>query len=463
MAKQGKGLNSITIALFAFVGLWLATTVFLVILYTHQEEIRNRIAEVTKRNSQLISGSEQSNEFIKGMGVGDQTAVGLLESARSESAQLATGDAKDDPARIKTKRDEILKTIQRDGIVTKPDSFLDLSMHEALTRLYEEYTREHGVRVEGDKRVATLETQVKDLIATNDKERADFETRTKGLADEMKSVEGARAAHGKKRDQDVSNLEGTFKQLREQTDTELTKERQARATAERNNQELQKRLAATQEKYAELEIGPEELSTVRKADGHILKAVPGDDVVFIDLGENDRLILGMQFAVYPAEGVIPVDGRAKAQIEIVAIYESAAECKIVRVAPTQIILDGDMVVNPIYDPARALTFAVVGDFDLNRDGLVDFGGAGVIESLITNWGGTVTPDLTALTDFVVVGQSPRRASSGGESKADADAQTKRLADRYTEITTTANNLSIPILTQDVFLGFLGYSDRMAAR
>jgi len=220
-------------------------------------------------------------------------------------------------------------------------------------------------------------------------------------------------------------------------------------------------LAAQEQKSGGLTRGPDTLAPARLADGSVLTAVAGDDVVYIDLGEKDRLNLGMQFAVYSGENGIPADGRAKAQIEVASIFEDSAECKIVRRRRGQVVFEGDLIANPVYDRDRPQKFLVVGEFDLDRDGQVDAAGAQVIESLVREWGGVVTQELSAVTDFMVLGASPKRPLSGSTRNLSAEQAERRAAREkawslYADRLSTARALSVPILSHDLFLNFLGY-------
>ena len=93
-------------------------------------------------------------------------------------------------------------------------------------------------------------------------------------------------------------------------------------------------------------------TTARQADGRILTAFPGDDVVYIDLGAEDRLMLGLQFSVYSAEMGIPPNGQGKAQIEVVSIAPTSAECKIIRTTREDIVLVGGAHTNHIFELGR---------------------------------------------------------------------------------------------------------------
>lgn len=166
--------------------------------------------------------------------------------------------------------------------------------------------------------------------------------------------------------------------------------------------------------------------------------------------------------MYSAESGIPPDGRAKAQIEVVSIDNKSAECRVIHNAAHEVILGGDLIANPIYDRNRAVSFVIAGDFDLDHDGAPDQNGALRIESMIADWGGTLSTDLSGLTDFVVVGAAPQRPRPVAERSAAQAQRAERMQqayDRYGGIVEAARTLAVPTLTQEVFLNFLGYSRR----
>jgi len=469
MAKgQQQGVNAITVWMIVFVALWLTSTVFLVILYTGQEELHTENIRLQSANRRLMSTSEEKSiELVKTAQEDGPTVVGLLEEARSQTATWATGEAANTAPVVRNKRDELLRLIRTEGIVSKPDAFEDVSYHDALARLYETYKAEHALRQTAEERAAQLEGQVTQFVEAGTNQKNNFDKQAKDTAQQLEKIEAERTAYRTDRDKGVEKLVSEFEEGRKRNDADLTKERQQRAAAEKRLVDLQKRIATQQEKLGGLLIGPEKLSTARQPDGKVLTAIPGDNVVYINLGRQHGLTLGLQFAVYSARTGIPEDGRGKAQIEVVSISDSSAECRIVNVAGNEMILEADLIANPVYDPARPLTFVVLGEFDLNHDGLPDRDGAATLESLITNWGGTVSAELTPLTDFVVLGAAPRRPKPVGEGADSAQAAAKdpnqKVWARYNELLESAKTLSVPILTQDVFLNFLGYGDRNVIR
>jgi len=458
---QQPSSSAITVWMIVFVALWLTSTVFLVILYTGQEELNAENKRLVDANSKLISSAEQRSVALASSArSGGPTVVGLLEGARGDTATLATGNAADDVASIRNQRDKMIVTIQSDQIVPNPRKFRDVSLIKGWSMLYDAFKATHALLQTTQQGADELEKEVNRLVELNADQKNDFDEKATDLASQLAEVEEDRSRFRKERDEAMTKLEQEFSTRLKQNDDELTKERQQFAKLSKHNSALQDRFRAQQEKFGDVLIGPASLSTARQPDGSILTAVPGDGMVYIDLGSSDRLTLGMRFSVYSLETGIPADGRAKAQIEVSTIGPTSSECKIVRVAANQVMLEGDLIGNPIYDPHRPLTFMAFGDFDLDHDRLADADGLETIKAIIAEWGGDTVDELTALTDFVVLGAAPRRPSSakrGGQNVSDRVRKIQDRWDAYQESLTAANSLAVPVLTQDVFLNFLGYA------
>lgn len=465
MAKGlGRGINSLTVWMVLFVGLWLASTVLLVILYTGQELLVKENDRLAQDNARLISRGERNSVtlFQSARPSEGQTVVGLLERARAELAELATGESSDHTAEVRTKLDEFLRIVRADRSLPSASDFQDISFLQALTMLYETFNTQASAQADLEARATVLEGEVAKLSEASAQQQEDFDRGARELSDQLAEVETDRDRYRTERDKQIEDMEHVYDERRLQADADLTKERQRVADLEEHLSRLHARVLAFQEKFGDLMVGPEELATAREPDGYVLTAVPGDNVVYINLGRRNRLVLGMRFAVYAPDGGIPASGRAKAQIEVVSADESSAECEIVRVNGPNLIMEGDLIANPVYDPSRPVRFVIVGDFDLDHDGRPDLGGVGAIQSMVRQWGGTISEELTALTDFVVIGGAPRRPRAKAEASSDEAARIaalQRRYDRYNEVVTLARTLAVPILTQQVFLNFLGYAYR----
>lgn len=470
MAKQQTGVNSITVWMIVFVALWLVSTIFLIILYTGQEDLNNEIARLTTAKERLISSQqERSIDLVRNArpaSEGGPTVVGLLEQARGDTAELATGDANDDPATTLTKLNQLLNAIDMDGIVPKSEEFIDLSYHDALARLYDDFRTEHELRQNAEDRLAQLDIEVVKLVEQSATIKSNFEEQASELTVKFNEVEMDRAQYRQERDDAVALLEQEFENRRAQNTAQLTDARQKQVQSEEQLSISRDRFKALQAKLGGLLIGPQALSTSRQPDGNILTAIPGDSVVYINLGGDDALTLGLRFAIYSSQTGIPADGRSKAQIEVVSISQSSAECEIVWQGRNEVILEGDLIANPIYDPNVPQNVLVIGTYDLNRDSLPDRDGSAAIGAIVKKWGGRVINELTPQTDFVVVGGRPRRPKPAADVSPDQVEQNKvrkQAWDAYHQVIDMARSLSIPMMTQDVFFNFLGYSRRYAQR
>ncbi|GAG23932.1 unnamed protein product, partial [marine sediment metagenome] len=261
--------------------------------------------------SSAEDGSLELTRDARPASAGGPTVVGILEGNRADTAFLATGDEADDAETVRSKRDELTKAIGRDAIVPDPDTYEDTSFYEALTTLYEAFKGENALRRAAEERAEELDTQVASLIQLNTDQKNDFDARAKELTDELAQVRADRDTHRADRDAAVEALRTEFDARRLQADADLTAERQQKATLERNLAELQARFRAQQARFGGGLAGPGELSTARQPDGRVLTAIPADEVVYIDLGRNRGLTLGLQFSVYSEATGIPADGRAK--------------------------------------------------------------------------------------------------------------------------------------------------------
>ncbi|MBI1827497.1 MAG: hypothetical protein HY287_05480 [Planctomycetes bacterium] len=467
MAKR-EGLNGMTVSMIVFAALWLGSTVFLIILYTGQDALVQENAKLQAHTDRCISAAEErSIAQAKLAQENGPTIVGIIEGDRAQTAQLASGEPTDNVAAVKAKHDQLLGGIKGDGFVPQADGFEDFSYHEALNRVYDAFKAERELRKTAEGAANDLKMQVASMLESQEKLKADFEKQTKDATSQLAQAESDRAAYRAERDKSVEKIERDFDDRRKQNDIDLTNERNQRQALGTRVNDLQKRIATQNNRLGGLLPGPEKLATARQADGKILTAVPGDDVVYINLGQKDGLVLGLQFAVYSVATGIPEDGKGKAVIEVVSTAGTSAECRVVSVAPNSVVLQGDLIANPIYDPSRPMTYVVIGDFDLNRDGAMDREGAAALEALITNWGGKVEHELTAMTDFVVVGAAPKRPRPTKEGDAsarpDPNDPVQKAWDQYNQTVDKAKTLSIPIMTQEVFLNFLGYSGRVARK
>ncbi len=460
------GFTPVHFWMIGFVFLWLASTVLLVLLYTDQEGLQNRITALEGENSKLVrSGDKNLPWYSQADARGDSMAK-LCEDARMQIAKLAVGpDAQpgEDYETVKNRVTPLTNQIINDGLVEETASLESVELLPAMTVLYESFKSERSRRLSAEDRSAQLEQDMQANVQALETLRSEFDTASDRLSRQVAKMEADRTDYATTRDGEVDELERGLDQMRQDFSRDLQEQRNVAAEERQRLEELQVRFAEIRAKLGELQITPGENLTARRADGQVIYAPKGSDMVSINLGKAHQLTPGLQFAVYPYTG-IPANGQAKARIEVTRINDSTAECRIVAIDRTEVLIEGDVVANPVYDPRRPLRFHVVGVFDLDGDGVDDPDGGAQIRGLIRDWGGHVLDELSTRVDFLVIGYTPvipKFLSGDSQGRRDPgqsarEKQFEQQLDRYEQAVRTANDLSIPILTQDMLTSFLGY-------
>ncbi len=455
------GFSAAHIWMISFAVLWLIATGLLVWVYTDQEKVVTENDDLRRENSKLISPNEKTLPYYGKGQPGVASVVGLLEQDRARTAELATGQPDNTPAAIKSELDALVDRIRSEKHVSDPGGFTNVSALEALRLLDSECTKLHTRCTDAENQVRELTDQVKsmaDALATIHKEnQAQSDAGARKLDEKLREWEQSQEAHRRQ----IASFQKDLEDFRQQASRNIDELKIKRDSFEKDLTDIQQKYSDLRKKLGELQITPVPLQTLRQPDGVVLTAKPGEDVVYINLGQDAQLTLGLQFAVYSPDTGIPADGQSKARVEVVSIYERTAACKIVEKSPNELILEGDLIANPIYDRSRPLTFLVLGEFDLNHDDRVDPDGAAKIKALIENWGGRTTDTVSSRLDFVVVGSPPREPRVFGEATAEAVERNREITRQFEEYTRqleTANSLSIPVLPPPVFLRFLGYRE-----
>ncbi len=443
-AQQRGGVSAIHVWLIVFVALWLVSTVLLVWLYTDQATVTKQADDA--RSSASAAASKERN----------------ARQERDSLAELLTGAADDEVSTIDEQVTDLFDRIVEDDLVPSGSAYEDPTsgVVGAMGTLYESYTGQRDAQQAAEQRADELSDEVDRLTDEKmDREEA-FAATEEQLTAQIRELEADRSAYRSQRDEEIDRVDERIEQTRQQMQSDIQNQRNENARLTQELDDLKSRYRDLQAKLGQLQIRPEELLTARQGDGHILTAKAGEDVVYIDLGRRDHLTRGMQFAVYTGAQGIPADGSAKARIEVARIFDETAECVVREIFGRAMILEGDIINNPVYDRTRTLKFVVDGRFDLDGDGLNEADGVGRIEALIGDWGGEVVDTVTARVDFVVLGDPPRRPSGDVDDlddEAEVEAVRRQAYDAYRSTLQQATVLSVPVLTQEQFVHFLGYA------
>jgi hypothetical protein len=332
--------------------------------------------------------------------------------------------------------------------------------------------------------VNNLDTAARTAIADRDQARLQAAKDSQAARDEQskadKSVSDAKeqmqqqldaAADAAKKNQDVvQEAEKTFDD--EQRASSTAQDAADKHAVELANQveNLKKQNSGLADKLSGKRLAVSD-PIIRRPEGQILSL--GDaSTVYINLGKGDQIVPGMTFEVYDKTTPLPKLGdglseedlpSGKASIEVTRVLANGSECHVTRIAGGQVIVQGDPILNLIYDRNVKFNFLVYGDFDISRSGHPTATGADVIRRLVVQWGGHLDKTLNIETDFVVMGTPPEIPIYSADDLKDplneqnlANAQ--RAADAYDKVVEEAESLHVPILNQNKFLFFTGYYD-----
>jgi hypothetical protein len=213
-------------------------------------------------------------------------------------------------------------------------------------------------------------------------------------------------------------------------------------------------------------------AVIRQADG-IISRIAGNNAVYINLGAGDQITPGLTFSVYDKVTGIPAAGdpttdanlpEGKASIEVIRVGQNSSECRIISQKRGEVLSEGDLIVNLVYDRNVKFNFLVFGNFDLDQNGVATAGDAEVVKRLITQWGGRVVDTLDVNTDFLVLGAEPVVPPFSREELEDPINKAKydsAIAEEqaYQDLRTQARDFYIPILNQNRFLHLIGFYDQ----
>lgn len=453
-ASRGSGLTGLHYGLFTFVFVsvvLLGVTIFLLTQISSYEQ--------TAADAQADLGlyGRPASYYVDEARALNTSAFNVVNQHLEGYGQLVLGDAE---ALYPTARSRIERTLDsvaaaHEGRVNRGSALLRTTQRLS-DLLSDERTRAASLAA----RVQDLEAQNQSLTNQIESVSGDFQTQVAALREDYRTTEQrynqALTEKDRQREELEASLERTTRQLQdlrvqvaegdEVKDVEITR-------LESLVEELREQIAA----FEDPGLDPEAILT--KADGQVLRAVPGSDVVYINLGSKDGLKVGMPFEVF-SRTEAPRGIRGKASIEVATVLYETAECLVTRSISSRPIIEGDPIVNIAYEPNRKPRFVVRGEFDLDYNGTPDGGeGRRQVESLIDQWGGVVVDELDEQTDFVVVGTAPFIPNVGDRPLTPttvAQIEKQRLArSEFQDLIERARGMFVPVITQSQFLFLIG--------
>jgi hypothetical protein len=473
VARQGQS-NTMLYTVITFVALFLVAAICAVIFYIKAEDWRNESLANQQEMSELATPSQVRNlPTLIGPKNRNESRVAQLLGYIDRLYALFVGIApRDTSAEVKLGE---VESRYKDALAKLPKGTVvvdDVNGPGAMT-LLELYNNK---LVQAQQLADDLQKQLDNL-------QEEYDIAQKGATEREEDLRAKITAEQERAD----GVQQSYNQLRELMDKESTEQVQtlaqqrddAIADKDKSRQELlatMSKLSITQNRLKDalsrLEIlkpRPTEDIAAYQPDGHIISIDTSANIVFIDIGSEDKVYPGLTFSVYDRNAPIPTDGTNKAEIEVFDVDKNTAIARINKSSRKSPIVEGDVIINLIWDSKATNRFVVAGDFDFNGDGQVESDGASKIKQLIENWGGRVEDIVTIDTDFVVLGSPPavNKKPSLDEIEIDPMAMDKyessmKASERYQDVKNQAKDLYIPIFGTKRFLSFIGYESMATA-
>ncbi|QDT96657.1 hypothetical protein [Gimesia aquarii] len=201
-----------------------------------------------------------------------------------------------------------------------------------------------------------------------------------------------------------------------------------------------------------------------KPDGVIRTVDNSTGVVWINLGQADRLPKRMTFSVYRKshQGIGRGEEDIIGAIEVTKILgPHLAEARIVGDDIFQPISPGDPIYTPLWGVGRPETFAISGIIDLDGDGKSDMdqlrqiieNANAKIDNEVTEDGERLGNGLTVHTKFLVIGESPNIDNAKTDEQRD---KMQEVLSKMKEISDEARLKAVRVVGINDFLSYIGY-------
>jgi hypothetical protein len=502
-AGKRRQSNAMLYTLITFVGLFVVATTVAVIYYVKAEELRTRSEELQSEMNQAVTQDERRNltSIVGAKLPGQRSFFGTLSQHLDEMILLVKGaPLQETTAEVKVAStekavDELLKTVgsyiplpvaepnaanapaepnatgaQAAGAAaTEPNAVapIRIPLTSVIRDLMAKLAQTTELKNATEKQLSDVQGKFNNAVAT-------WEETQKKLAGDIDSYR-----------QQVAQIKTDYNDLRalveknsdERVKLLLDQVEQAKAESKKLNQDLlrtqaelnvaQGRLQGALASVQDLQPAPDRESVAYKPDGEVILVDDAAGVIRINLGYDDHIYRGLTFSVYDRSAGVTRDGKPKAQVEVFAVDRRASAARVVSSDKKNPILTGDIIANLIWDSSKHNVFVVAGDFDLDGDKKPDFDGVRKIEALIQKWGGTVANDVSADTDFVILGTEPQvppeptpEILTADPTATDKYNAARQSNDRYETVRQQAESLWVPIFNYDRFLYFTGYASQI---
>lgn len=469
MAVRAGQSNAMKIALVTFVVLFLIAATLAVIFYLQAEEYRGAEAAARADLSKFAAPSEQNAvSRIVGKPETGKSYLGTLNAHFNQLVRIILGVEPDEntPANVKLnliamKITELQESLGADlnpaygpNGIALIQTISNLKKTLDLTRQEMEAVRQQLQQTQNDFTLASQQALVREE-----------KLRQEALVYQQNAVEIQARYEDLKKQMEMS-VDQQLQTLRTRLEEEQAKLRQKQLELVETQEKLtqtETALRTAMEKIEGIKPRPNVAATAFKPDARILQIDFQNGVLYLNVGMEDHVYRGLTFAVYDRNAPLPEDGKGKAEIEVFQVSENVSAARIVRSTVNNPIVLDDIVANLIWDPKTSNRFYVAGEFDMDGSGIPQPDGAERIQGMILRWGGTVDETITINTDFIIMGEPPRRLPRPTQAEMELNPAAQQRyeesvarAAQYDAILEKANLLSIPVFNLKQFYYLLGY-------
>jgi peptidoglycan hydrolase CwlO-like protein len=413
-------------------------------------------------------------------------AVEIAEQQREEALGRAGADAEWERLRSLSGNQGVVPYLVQENrtlktlVAGRPNETIESLQNRVETRLGEDAQDLLDVIEDLRSEVAATRRQAENAEAAQRRLQADLEAAREGYAASREDFQDARAAlsadnerlnqlvdeYGQSVASTRDEIRGTLEQAQTDYQSSLDSLQSRLQELQDESAVLKERISTLQGTAARDTLRPKEEASL--IDARVVEVDAGTSDVYINVGRNAGVVLGLTFEVFGRTTTVRPDEtgsypRGKATLEVIQIDETTAVARPIRALRGNPILPEDKLVNAVWDPFKEYHFIVFGNFDRNRDGLETEREGESIKDLIKSWGGVIDERLTGRTDFVVLGSAPiappEPRFDDPQPVLDRFLAIQDKIDRYNELQQKAGERGIPLLNENRLYTLTGIDAR----
>jgi len=458
--------------LIVFVILFVVAAIFAIYYDVEFNKAQQTTTDLQKKYAALASESDLTTPEFNKPTRGGGTHVQRILKQRDAEARTITGNDKMDFETLNTTVASTLQDVENQlkaknvAVSLTADNLLQsvrLLSNQVLQCADAVAKSQADAKAANDHAIQVTQERDK-MLGEKDKQIA-------ALQGELQTSQAQFATYQQSKNSNVSEIEQSAKNVlaEHQRRNDTLQAELAKVTTDHSS--LLHQFDMLKDKLNRLRINPNE--SLQRADGKITRVQLGNGTVFINIGMGESVTPGLTFEVYDQHKGLPkltpnADDLSlpsgKASIEVIKVMNGTSECRIIKTAPGQTLVEGDLIENLVYDPNTKYNFVVYGLFDLTKSGTPNASDAEMVRQLITRWGGKLQDHVSVDTDFLVLGPEPAVPVLSAEDKDNPIAQRRfeeaqKALDSYLSVKKQAIELGVPVLDQNRFLTFTGYYDQ----